>query len=77
MSYLIKILKTKDKGKKVLNAAREKEYTTYMGTTFQTTVHFSSVTIQARTMWFQDELKKLSTSNSIYRRNILQQLSEN
>lgn len=72
MSYLIKILKTKDKEKKVLKAAREKGYTTYMGTTIQITVHFSSVTIQARTMWFQDELKELSTANSISRINILQ-----
>lgn len=72
MSYLIKILKTKDKEKKVLKAAREKGYTTDMGTTIQITVHFSSVTIQARAMWFQDELKELSTANSISRINILQ-----
>ena len=58
---LIKVTKTKHKGK-TLKAAREKQQVTYKGNCIRLTVDLSAETVQARRDW-QDIFKVLKENN--------------
>ena len=66
---LIKVTKTKHKGK-TLKAAREKQQVTYKGNCIRLTVDLSAETLQARKEW-QDIFKVLKGKKSIIKITVL------